>query len=191
MIMRSKSPVEAANRILAHLATWMAFAGGFVVVILMLLMTADAVGRKVAAAVPGALEFSEALMVPAVFLPLMYVQMHREHVFVSVATDWLPPRVRSFLDGVAALVGLIVFAFLTWLAFAKAWDAWILKEYRVAVIPVPIWPFRWVIVLGTGLLCLQLLLTAIEELTETFRPTGRRAPVSDEAELEETAPATI
>jgi TRAP-type C4-dicarboxylate transport system permease small subunit len=185
---RSDSVRERANRALEQLSVGMALAGGLVVVVLMLLMTADAIGRKSFGSVPGALEFSEALMVGAVFLPQMYVQRHRGHVFVSVATDWLPRRARYLLDVLAASLGLGVFALLTWLAIQKAWDAWLLKEYRVAVIAVPIWPFRWLIPIGTGLLCLQLMLTAIEDLREVAQPAGRE-PASAERKIEEQAPA--
>lgn len=153
---------------LEALAEWLALAGGFVIVVLMGMEAADALGRKTFGALPGALEFSEALMVPAVFLPLMFVQMKREHVFVSVATLGLPLRTQAFLDGVAALIGVLIFAFLTWLGLVKALDAFAVLEYRVAIISVPIWPFRWIIPLGTALLVLQLVLTAIHEFSRAF-----------------------
>ncbi len=167
----SRSLITLAKRVIERLATVMALAGGFVVVGLMVLITADALGRKLVKPVPGALEFSEAVMVAAVFLPLMYVQMQREHVFVSVVTQGLPVRVQALLDAVAAFMGVALFGLMTWLAFDKAWEAWTIGEYRVAVIPVPIWPFRWLIPLGTGLLCLQLVLTALQELGRAVRPT--------------------
>lgn len=170
---RSKAPLES-------LAEGLAILGGLVVVVLMLMETIDALGRKTFGALPGALEFSEALMVPAVFLPLMFVQMKREHVYVGVVTLGLPIRVQCFLDAVAALIGLLIFGFLTWLAFNKALDSTLIGEYRVATISVPIWPFRWVIVLGTGLMVLQLVLTAIEEFGRAF---GEKEPEMGEAEL--------
>lgn len=147
----------------------MALAGGFAVVAVMILMVADALGRKLGWPVPGAVEFSEAAMVPAVFLPLMYVQMRRDNVFVSVVTRRLSPQIQALLDALGALVGIAIFGLLTWLAVGKAWEAWVAQEYRVAVIAVPVWPFRWLIALGTGLLCLQLASTTLEELRNAFR----------------------
>jgi TRAP-type C4-dicarboxylate transport system permease small subunit len=168
--------VKRANKRLEVLAEWMALIGGFVVFLLMFMVAIDAIGRKLWTALPGALEFSEALMVPAVFLPLMFIQMKREHVFVSAATTQLPIRKQALLDGIAALVGVVVFGLLTWLALDKAYQAWVVGEYRVALISVPIWPFRWLIPLGTGLMVFQLLLTAIEEFQRAFgdeEPSGR------------------
>lgn len=172
---------EKKRTVVDGLAEWLAVLGGFVVFLLMVLVVADAIGRKTPwGAVPGAFEFSEALMIPAVFLPLMFVQSKREHVFVGVATIGLPNRVQCFLDAMAAIIGMLIFGFLTWLAFVKALDSTMINEYRVAIISVPIWPFRWVIVLGTGLMVLQLLMTAIEEFGRSF---GAEEPSMAEAEL--------
>lgn len=158
------------------LAEWLAFVGGFVVVILMAMISLDALGRKTFGALPGALEFSEALVVPAVFLPLMFVQAKRENVFVSVTTSWMSPRAQAFLDGVAALTGILVVGVLTWLALNSAIASFAIREYRVALIDVPIWPFRWIIPIGTGFLLIQLVLTAIEYFSRAF---GKNEPPPD------------
>ncbi len=165
---------------LDSVATWLALAGGFVVFVMMLMVTVDAIGRKTFGALPGGLEFSEALMVPVVFLPLMFVQAKREHVFVSVVTTQASMRTQCFLDAVAALIGLAIFGFLTWLALLKAIDSTLIGEYRVAVISVPIWPFRWIVPFGTGLMVLQLALAALEEFSRAFGPDE---PLPHEAEL--------
>jgi TRAP-type C4-dicarboxylate transport system permease small subunit len=171
--------LQRINRALEVLAEWFALVGGLVVVVLMAMVSLDALGRKTLGALPGALEFSEAIMVPAVFLPLMFVQLKREHVYVSVVTLGLPLRAQAFLDGAAAIVGALVFTLLTWLALTKALDAFAVREYRVAIISVPIWPFRWIIPLGTALLVLQLVLTAIEEFSRAF---GQAEPIAERAE---------
>lgn len=172
--------MKATNSVLEKFAEWLAILGGFIVFLLMLMVTIDAIGRKTWAALPGALEFSEAMMVPIVFLPLMFVQMKREHVMVSAVTMALPNRVQCLLDALAALIGALIFGFLTWLAVIKALDATRVWEYRVAMISVPIWPFRWFIPLGAGLMVLQLLVTVADELGRAF---GKDEPSMMEAEL--------
>jgi TRAP-type C4-dicarboxylate transport system permease small subunit len=168
-----------ANRAIEVLAEGLALIGGMVIVILMTMISLDALGRKTFGALPGALEFSEALMAPAVFLPLMFVQMKRENVFVGAATLWLSPRAQSVLDGIAAVVGIGVFGFLTWLALNSALASFAIREYRVAIVDVPIWPFRWMIPIGTGFLVFQLVLTAFEEFA---RALGRAAPPPENLE---------
>jgi TRAP-type mannitol/chloroaromatic compound transport system permease small subunit len=160
--------LKHANQTLETLAEWFALAGGFVIVLLMIMVSLDALGRKTFGALPGALEFSEAMMVPAVFLPLMFVQMKREHVFVGVVTAGIPIRAQALLDGIAAVVGVLIFSLLTWLAVRKALDAFAVREYRVAIISVPIWPFRWMIPLGTSLMIFQLVLTAVHEFSRAW-----------------------
>ena len=85
-------------------------------------------------------------------------------------------RAQAFLDGAAALVGVLIFSLLTWLGIEKAVDATSVFEYRVAIISVPIWPFRWMIPLGTGLLVFQLVLTAIHEFNRAF---GEKEPLPE------------
>lgn len=146
------------------LAVGMALAGGLATAVLMVLMTADAIGRKLFGPLPGALEASEALMVAVVFLPLVYVQMKRQNIFVTIVTERLSKRHQAILDAASAFVGLMLFALITWVACEKAWEASILREYRVGLMAFPIWPFRWLVPLGTGMLALQLGLTVLDEL---------------------------
>lgn len=169
-----------ANKALERLAEGLALAGGMIIVILMAMIALDALGRKTFGALPGALEFSEALMAPAVFLPLMFVQMKRENVFVGIVTHWMPPRSQAFLDGLAALVGLGIFGFLTWLALNSALASFAIREYRVAIVEVPIWPFRCMIPIGTGFLVFQLALTAIGDFCRAF---GSDGPPPADAEI--------
>ena len=171
----SSSPVARVDGALARLAEWMALAGGFIVVFLMVLITIDALGRKFLQSVPGALEINEGLMVGCVFLPLMYVQMRREHGFVTVATQWLPRRVQAAIDALMALLGLGLFALLTWLTLEKAIEAFLIKEFRAGMFLVPIWPFRWLIPLGTGLMSLQLAVTVAQEVRNMLHPTEKAA----------------
>ena len=53
---------------------------GIALVILMLTMVADAVGRKLVGTLPGAYETAMALMVLVMFLPLGHAEMKRAHV---------------------------------------------------------------------------------------------------------------
>jgi TRAP-type C4-dicarboxylate transport system permease small subunit len=161
------------DQVMNGIATASAFLSGIVIVMMMLMITFDAIGRKFGYPVPGGLELSEAMMVATVYLALMAVQNHRENVFVSVATQQFSPRVQSVLDALASLLGLVLFAYFAWVAFGRAWSATLQGEFRIASIMVPIWPFRWFIPLGLALLCLQLLVDAVQDLRGS-RPSSRR-----------------
>lgn len=175
--MSSVTWIDRAQRQLEPLALAMGLLGGLVVVTLMVLIAVDAFGRKFLQSVPGALEFSEAAMVGVVFLPLMYVQMRREHVVVTVVTHRLPRRVQALLDALVALVALAMFLWFTILTAEKAYQAYLIREFRAGMILFPIWPFRWLIPIGTGFMSLELMLTALDELQNVAWPErkGRRA----------------
>jgi len=159
------------DRILDRIAETSAFLSGMVIVVMMVMITGDAVGRKFGFPVPGGLEFSEAMMVAIVYLSLMAVQRHRENVFVSIATHKLSRRATALLDTVTSFLALVLFAIFTWIALEKALEAFSIREYRVAAITVPIWPFRFFIPFGLGLLCLQMAATVVQNW-RSFRSGG-------------------
>lgn len=159
------------DRILDRISETFAFLGGMVIVIMMIMITIDAIGRKFGLPVPGGLEFSEAMMVAIVYLSLMAVQRHRENVFVSIATNRLSRRATALLDVVTAILALALFAIFTWIALEKALDAYSIREYRVAAITVPIWPFRFIIPFGLALLCIEMVAT-VARAWRSFRSGG-------------------
>jgi TRAP-type C4-dicarboxylate transport system permease small subunit len=165
------------NRILDRIAETSAFLSGMVIVVMMAMITIDAVGRKFGVPVPGGLEFSEAMMAAIVYLALMAVQRHRENVFVSIATRKLSRRATALLDTVTSVLALALFAVFTWIAFEKALDAYSIREYRVAAIRVPIWPFRFVIPFGLALLCIEMVATVARDW-RSFGGAGEPEPAA-------------
>jgi TRAP-type C4-dicarboxylate transport system permease small subunit len=151
------------DRVLDRISETSAFLSGMVIVVMMAMITVDAVGRKFGFPVPGGLEFSEAMMVAIVYLSLMAVQRHRENVFVSIATHKLSRRATALLDTANSLLALALFAIFTWIALQKALDAYSIGEYRVAAITVPIWPFRFFIPFGLSLLSVQMVVTVVRD----------------------------
>lgn len=151
------------DAVLGAISTVAAVISGMVIFVMMVMVTLDAIGRKFLVTVPGALEFSEAMMVAVVFLALIAVQRYRENVFVGIATRNLPPRGKALLDAIHATVAIVMFGIFAWIGFERAIDSWEIREFRIATIMVPIWPFRWFIPFGLVLLCLQLAATAFED----------------------------
>jgi TRAP-type C4-dicarboxylate transport system permease small subunit len=152
------------DRILERISTVSVLLSGFVIVVMMMMITADAVGRKLGYPIPGGLEYSEALMVPLTYLALMAVQRHRENVFVGLTTSRLSPRVQTRLDALAAAMAFVLFAVFTWAAYRKALDSTQMGEFWVAAMEIPVWPFRWFVPFGLTLLCIQLAATVVRDL---------------------------
>jgi TRAP-type C4-dicarboxylate transport system permease small subunit len=144
---------------------------GIALVILMLTMVADAVGRKLVGTLPGAYETAMALMVLVMFLPQGHAEMKRAHVVVDILTTRLPKRTQAVIGFLSALLGIAVFGLLTYLGWVQAWRSTLEREVWPGFIDYPFWPFRWGVPLGAGVLTLELLNTFIRELR---RALGRQ-----------------
>ena len=155
--MHDRRKVESGTGLMDRVGSWSAIVGATAVLALMLLMTADAIGRKlVGRSLPGALEASESLMVIAVFLPLMYVQRKGGHIVVTVATRALPRRWQELMDAIATFVGFLLFAVIVWVVGGKAWGSFLSREIRIGTVVFPVWPFRGVMTAGLLLFAVQL-----------------------------------
>ena len=129
---------------------------------MMLAMFSDAMGRKFVGAVPGAFETCSALLVVVMFLALAYAQRHGRHIAIDVITRFLPKRVQNILTGVGAVLGAACFALLAWYSWREAWHCTQVNEVWSGIIDYPVWPFRWVVPVGSAALMLQFLLTAVD-----------------------------
>jgi len=149
--------LNASTRVVEMLSRTGAVAGGAGIVILMLLATAGAIGRKFGQPVPNVLEACETIMFASVFLGMAYVALHRGHINLTMFTQRLSPRVQTVMDASVLLLAAVVFGLLTWSGWELAWKWFLIREVRLGAFPWPIWPFRFLFVVGMGLIALQLI----------------------------------
>jgi TRAP-type C4-dicarboxylate transport system permease small subunit len=148
------------------LSRWLAFVAGVSICVIMVLMTADAMSRKVIGTVVGAYETSIALLALVVLLPQGYTQLHRGHTQIDILSSHFPKKVQLILGGVASILGAIMLGLLAWLGWERALYETLSNEVWVGIIDYPAWPWRWAIPLGCGVITLQLLKTAIEDFKQ-------------------------
>ena len=167
---------SASTRVVETLSRAGAVVGGTGIAILMLLATAGAIGRKFGEPVPCVLEACETIMFASVFLGMAYVALHRGHVNVTMLTQRLPPRTQTIMDVSIALLAAAVFGLLTWSSWGLAWKWFLIREVRLGAFPWPIWPFRFLFVVGMGLIAQQLICIAVALVSKAlgrereFRP---------------------
>jgi len=147
-------------------------AGSVGIVILMLLATAGAIGRKLGHPVPNSLEACETIMFASVFLGMAFVALQGGHINVTLFTQRLSPRVQTIMDAGVLLLAAAVFGLLTWSSWGLAWKWFLIREVRLGAFPWPIWPFRFLFVVGMGLIALQLLFSVV---TLVRKALGREA----------------
>ncbi len=145
-------------------ACWRALgAGGNAALLLIMFgVSADALLRyALNRPLTGTLEGVELLLVFAVFLGLARTQAERGHIAVGIVTERLSGRPRAALEALTALLGLALFAAVTWATGAMALRSWRMGEYSAGLIAFPIYPSRALVALGSLLLALQLLLELV------------------------------
>ena len=104
-------------------------------------------------------------MVLVMFLPQAYAQMRGSHVSVDILTSRLSPRIEAILNAFGAFLGALVLGLLTYVSFDKAWESTMAREIIPGMTYYPMWPFRWFVPLGSGLLALQFLWTTVDRLS--------------------------
>jgi TRAP-type transport system small permease protein len=125
----------------------------------MVAVSADALLRYTAnRPIAGTLEATELLLVFAVFLSLARTQAEGGHIAVGILTERLHGRPRALVSAVTALLGLGLFAAITWATAGMALRSWRMGEYAPGLIAFPIYPSRALVALGSLLMCVQLAL---------------------------------
>jgi TRAP-type C4-dicarboxylate transport system permease small subunit len=156
-----------------------AFIASLAIVVMALIGGADVVGTKVLnIPVPGTFEITENLMVVLVFGGLAYAQVLKRHVRVEFLLRLLPPKGRVLLELLGLLIGDVYFTLLTWRCYLLFLESWLGRELGPSVIGFPIYPSKFLMLLGSGLMTLQLLIDTFEEvraLWDTFSsPTNKK-----------------
>lgn len=127
----------------------------------MILVSADAIARKIGIVLPGGVPITELFIAGLVFGGIVYAQATGVHLYVGLLDHLLPRAGILMTDYFGLFLGFVATALITWYGFAQAYDSWVLHEVADGKIDVPYWPSRLVLAIGSLLLCLQFVLDAI------------------------------
>lgn len=153
------------NRVLERLALLVLLVGGAGMLTATFLGTGDVVGTQFfGRPVHGAKEITESTMVLIVFGALAYAQIRRAHIRVELLYTHMSGRVQAVMDVVADLAALVFFGILIWQCTDGAMLSWRIGEAADGLYRFPLYPARWILVTGTGLLIAQLVLDLIADL---------------------------
>ncbi|MDW7710267.1 MAG: TRAP transporter small permease [Deferrisomatales bacterium] len=144
----------------------LSFAGMFALLPLMLLTSAEVVGRAAwSRPIPGAVELSSYLLAVFVLLGIGYTQQVKGHVRVEMLTSRLPARGAAALQIFTTVLSLGIVGVL-------AWQGWVLGMEERAVsdmLRVPQKPFRLLVAVAGAALFLELLLDLAEATARLVR----------------------
>jgi TRAP-type C4-dicarboxylate transport system permease small subunit len=133
--------------------------------VMMMLTTISVIGRYFfSMPIPDDLVMSEFLMVVVVFLPFSAVQAAREHVFVTIFTDWMSNRAKVIMETVGVVVGCGIFSVIAAAAYSNFYDAWDVGAYIYGQLELPEWPPKFVVFFGLTLFSVRLLVDAVRSV---------------------------
>ena len=169
---------------MTHLDTairWLALAtAGLAVLAIVAMMAhvnADVFGRVLFdTPLPGTIEIvSHWYMVALAFLPLAYVERVDGHIDVELLAPLQPPRLRRINLAVAKLVAAGYYGLLAYVSADRALEKWAIGEYAMGSIAFVIWPTRFFIPVGVGLLAVLLVVKSLRILLNGDSTGNRKA----------------
>ncbi len=152
-----KAFLHKANRLLAGFAGWLMLA-------MMMLLVIDLVFRSVDMPLHGLAELSVFVMMIVIYLGLSRCEEYSEHVGLEFAINKLSEKMRSVMAAAvqflaAATVGLMFYAVTT-----DAWSAYVTDSSIEGLIDLPIWPTKFVMVVGMVFFLLQAIVNLFDSI---------------------------
>ncbi len=145
------------------LSTYLSYIGNIALAVMMLLTTADVLGRYFFnSPVLGAYEITEYLMLIMVFSFLALAQSQKAHINVDIVYNRLPARLQQILERFNHIVCLLMMILVTWKSAERIAE---LKNTGEAslLLKIPDYPFAIFLVIGCLVFC-------IEFFNDVFRP---------------------
>ncbi len=144
---------------------------GCLILVLMLVITVDVVGRFVFnKPLPGGVEISSLLFVWVIFLPLAYVLFEGNHVRLTLLLLHFPQQGRSIAELINATFSLFFFGFLMYAGGSQFWESFRVGETMAAPIWIPLWLGKLAVPLGCFFMVVQL---CIDLVTHGGQPGGK------------------
>lgn len=174
---------DRLRRIAYRLSAPLGALASLATLIVMIAIVADVIFRNVTGrSVPGLLELSESGLVAAVFLGLAYAGMTDSHVSVDLLTSHINQTVARILITAMWLASVVITAWFLISAVERAIQSVERNETRTGLINWPLWPSRWIIVIGfaafliVAIINVVLLLMRQPVLGKGHEPTGADQP---------------
>lgn len=155
---------DAITRALLVLAAMLAF-------LLCFLVVADVLGRVVFnSPVKGTTEIVSLTVVIVCYLQAGFAIRSGGMLHVDMFVSKGGPRTQSAFAALAALAGVVFFGLICWGSWDGAAHAWTSNEFEgEGALRVPVWPARFVIVLGTFLAAFSYGLQLVQHLGSLVR----------------------
>jgi len=148
---------------------WLAFLGGVAVVIMCFYTTGDVVGRYVLRnPLPASFEITLILLIVITFFGITHVQAKGGHMRLEFLRNRLALRGQLMLDILSVLIGLFLYAIITWQGLLWTIEALVGHEEMIGVSKIPYYPARLILTIGAFSLCVQYIIDLVQYFAQLF-----------------------
>jgi TRAP-type C4-dicarboxylate transport system permease small subunit len=148
-------------KMLGAISRLMGYVSSAIIIILMLLVTANVIGRYFFnEPITGAPEIACLLMIVIVFPALAWVALEGKHVRVDFIMERCSPVVQAITDGIMLIISLGIYAIISWRSFLAA-----TKSSDVSsLLSIPQAPFYWIMAVGWTLFSISIIALIIKNI---------------------------
>jgi TRAP-type C4-dicarboxylate transport system permease small subunit len=166
-------PSGIVDRTLSVVEDGLVIVAGFIVIALMIVVTADVIMRSAFNyPLPNSYEYMELGLVFIVYLGAAQVQREKRHIAIDAVIKMLPPRGGALAEMFGCIVGLILMAGIGWWGAQAAWNSFETAEYIGSVARVPVLPARIALLCGVLVLSIRLLIDIWRYGCRVVNPRG-------------------
>lgn len=145
---------------------------GIIIMLLCLYTTGDVIGRyALNKPLWAAYEMSLIFLIYITFWGLAYVQSRGGHMRLGFLWQRFGPRGKAALDLLTILIGLFLFAIITWQGWVWAINSWVIKESSMGAWTVPYFPARIGLAIGSLLLLIQYIIDLVRHTSQLLNPS--------------------
>ena len=142
---------------------------GIALMIMMLYITGDVIGRYLfLKPLPASFEISQMIMIFISFWALAYVQARGEHLRLEFFSRLFPPKGQAILNILTSLIGIFIFAIITWQATDWGVKGLLMGEYEQGYWRFPLGPPRLVLAIGAFIVTIQFFVDLIGNIRRLF-----------------------
>lgn len=172
-----RGPSGAFDRALTAIENVLVLVAGFVVIVLMMVVTGDVISRSLFNyPLPNSYEYMELGMVFAVYLGASEVQRDKRHVAIDAISSRLPPRGQAAIEMLGCFIGLVLMIGIGYWGTLAAWSSYVTGEYIGSVAHVPVLPARLALLVGVAVLSLRLILDICRAFRAMIAPAASQTP---------------
>lgn len=160
--------ITSISEKILHKAIHIASKAGQVILMAMVLLTiTDIILRRLFNhPLSGSLEISQMMLVIVVFFSIAYSGIKKSHVTIDALTSRFSRKIQAVLNSIMGILSVLLFSAMGWGSIVLAMQK-LENQSVTGMLPIPIYPFVFVVATGSILLALVLLIEFINSITGT------------------------